>query len=208
MRIASTPERVDRPAALLGLCVGLAALTAVGTLPALLLIPAAGLARAQSRQLRHLMEATLRPAAIACAAALAICGWWYARELAQSGGLALLPPPDAEAAPLRLAEVGPIATALLRSFWGLFGWGNVPAGAAFYSLTHPDVQVVGIIRARLGLLAPASFRSGGAPPSCWALGAALPPALVLGAAGPPKSARSGRMLFPRSPPSPSFSLSG
>lgn len=201
VRIASTPERVDRPAALLGLCVGLAALTAVGTLPALLLIPAAGLARAQSRQLRHLMEATLRPAAIACAAALAICGWWYARELAQSGGLALLPPPDAEAAPLRLAEVGPIATALLRSFWGLFGWGNVPADAAFYSLTRilTVLGVVGIIPALAWVYwRQRSFRSyrwrAALVLGAWPLLLLL--ALVLGAAGPAIRTLEGRMLFP------------
>lgn len=147
VRLANDEGRGDRPAALLGVCAGLAALTRVGALPTLLLIPAAGLARARSRQARSLAATTLRPVAIGLGVALAICGWWYVRDLAQHGSLALAPSDAGDAA--RPFEATSVVTSLMLSFWGVFGWMNVPADAAFYSLVRilTILGIVGVIPA-------------------------------------------------------------
>ena len=142
LRVVNGGERVDVPAALLGLCAGLAALTRIGALPALLLIPAAGAARARSRDLRSLTATSLRPAAIALAVALAVCGWWYAGLLAP-GGLVAAQPQDVEAAAPG-ASVGSVVGSLVLSFWGVFGWMNVPADATFYSLVR-IVTLLGVL---------------------------------------------------------------
>jgi len=149
VRIANESEHGDRLAALVGLFVGLAALTWVGALPALLLIPAAALARTRSWQARHLVGETLRPAAIGLGMALAVCGWWYVQDTAQYADLAGLGVNAGEADPLRLSELGSVVGSLVLSFWGVFGWMNVLADETFYSMVRlfTMLGVVGVIPA-------------------------------------------------------------
>lgn len=155
VRLTHDVEHSDRLAALLGLCVGLAALTRVGALSALFLIPVAGLARARSWQARRLLAETLRPVGIALGVALVVCGWWYGGRLfipddaARHGNLVGLQRAAAGEDALRLAELPSIIESLVLSFWGVFGWMNVPAGEVFYSLVRilTMLGVLGVIPA-------------------------------------------------------------
>jgi hypothetical protein len=118
-----------RSAIILGVSAGAAALAHPMGLAALLLIPCAYACAAP--QERSPWRARLRSPLMAMGIALAISGWWYVGH--------------ASALSAHVGGVG-LAFALqqaFRSYWGLFGWGNVPAGELFYA----GVGIVSIIGA-------------------------------------------------------------
>jgi len=157
--------------AALGLSVGLASLTMVVGLASVLLIPCVGLAWARVRpeaggesemqedgastgpgQEPH-RQPLIGPLLLALGLAVAISGWWYVRGAAQYGDVlglrAML-----EARSAGQESSWPKTVLLLlweasESYWGLFGWDNIPASDTFYAL----VRIVSVFGAMGMLLA-------------------------------------------------------
>jgi len=148
-----------RRAALAGLLVGLASLTKTSTLllggfavAAILIVPssvilsrdaAKNLVNAKQRpfaasRLRVTWRSRLRHAAVLIIVALAVGGWWYVRNGLLYGdplGLSVhLNTPWARLAQISIAEVLPSLPLAYRSFWGVFGWGNVEMSPWIYAV--------------------------------------------------------------------------
>ncbi len=117
----------------LGFLAGLGAISKVSGL-ALLPLSLMGLAIIAWRQ--RSLRLLIQHGAIIAGLTAAVSGWWYARNLALYGdilGLGMM----LEVAGRRQTEAMLDANELrfvLSSFWGVFGWSNVPAAPWFYSI--------------------------------------------------------------------------
>jgi hypothetical protein len=82
------------------------------------------------------LNSRLRDAGVLAVVALAVGGWWYARNAILYGdplGLSVhLNTPWARPAPIPLTAVLPDLPLVYRSFWGAFGWGNVEMSPIIY----------------------------------------------------------------------------
>ena len=131
-----------RAAVALGISTGLAALTQRVGLASIILIPCAYLMHARRRHARDIgadevavLRDLVRPALVAVSIALAISGWWYVLNVTSFqdalglGGLL----EDFGGAEV---VIDPLHTLhlLFLSYWGLFGWMNIPADQVFYTL--------------------------------------------------------------------------
>ncbi len=115
-----------------GAAAGVAALSGRAGAPALLLVPAAYLAHRTEPE--PVPGRWLRWAALGLLAAVTCGGWWV---LARVGGADFWrAEPLSYRIALKPAQGGLLAAIaeLLASYWGSFGWGNVPAEPWFYSL--------------------------------------------------------------------------
>lgn len=156
-----------RAAALLGLLVGLGLLAHVSLLVALALPPLAYGARLwrQRRAEREdpaadPLHGLLVPTAVAWGVALAIGGWWYILNAAQGidplGGGLLGGDVVRAASTLRETSLSPWETVeamarSLRSYWGVFGWMNIPADEAYYVFVQL-LTVLGVAGLGLGAM--------------------------------------------------------
>jgi 4-amino-4-deoxy-L-arabinose transferase-like glycosyltransferase len=127
-----------RRAALTGLLVGLASLTKTSTVLLGVFAAVAVLFRLQTAHggPRSVVGGRWSHAVVLTAVALAVGGWWYARNGWLYGdplGLsAHLNTPWARPAPVSLSSVLPTLPMVYRSFWGAFGWGNVEMSPLIY----------------------------------------------------------------------------
>ena len=135
--------------ALLGLAVGAAALSklsAVGLAP----VVALGVLTAPSADVAW--RAKCRRLVIVAATALAVAGWWYARNALLYGdpfGLnVMLAMVGGREEPLDLPALLAELWLVKVSFWALFGWTNVPAADWFY-LTTDLIMLLGLAGAAL-----------------------------------------------------------
>lgn len=121
-----------RRALLLGLLSGLAALAKLSGAGLLVLCGFALLWHAWRRRDR----AWLRDAAIVLAVWLAVAGWWFARNYALHGeltGTALMIETMGRRTDIpTFPDLWGELRGLVGSFWGLFGWFNVPAPSIMY----------------------------------------------------------------------------
>jgi len=124
-------------AALLGLLGGLAALSKISGLGLLAL---AGLTLLAEGLRQKSWRATVGYPALAGAVALAVAGWWYARNLSLygdwSGTQIMVQMMGARPVPPTAAQLLSEVPGLARSFWGLFGYFSVPMPAAVYTLLN------------------------------------------------------------------------
>ena len=125
-----------RHAVALGLVAGLATLAKLSGAGLLGLFVVAGVWQAWRRR----DAAWLRDVGIMLAVWAAMTGWWFARNAAVYGD----PTATARMVEMMGRRVGPVSFAamwgelrgLVGSFWGLFGWFNVPAPAAMYRMFY------------------------------------------------------------------------
>jgi hypothetical protein len=99
------------------------------------LVPAGYFVRARWRGVGLKWQESGGPLAISMGAALAGCGPWYVGQFAARVSVQQL-----------LGQVTPAATggqslldradALLRGYWGVFGWNNVPADEFYYTVAR------------------------------------------------------------------------
>ena len=186
-----------RRALALGLLAGLGTLAKLSGAGLLALCLAACLWYAWRRK----DSAWLRDAGIALAVWLAVAGWWFARNIALYGDIT----GTAQMVELMgrrtyiptLPEVWGELRGLVDSFWGLFGWFNVPAPSPMYKMFNLLVAA-GV----LGWIARAVLRRRGrvlsgrmAWPALWAL--VILAGLAQWTAQIPAS--QGRLLFPALP---------
>jgi len=141
VRIAAHGPKLKELAALgLSLGVGLLAkLNAVALLPLALV----ALAMAANQERRPL-PLFLRSAFVVLGLAAGISGWWYMRNLLVFRSFLPIPsaaetsaclPPSALASRRELLSWGTLAAGTLsacKTFWGAFGWGNIPLGPWAY----------------------------------------------------------------------------
>lgn len=131
--------------ALLGLLVGLAALSKLSGLGLVALGPVAFWLRAYHRRTNtHLLLEVVLYLAVAGA----VAGWWYARNYLLYGdwtGLNRMLDVVGYRVPApTLADLPAEFRGLRWSFWGLFGWFNVPMGIRAYRLLDLIMVAVGI----------------------------------------------------------------
>ena len=167
MRLGVTYRR----AALTGLFIGLASLTKTSTvLLGLFALFAVFLGQPNLRTVKDVRNTptALRALTVLVLSALAVGGWWYARNgLLYRDPLGLgvhLNTPWARPEQISLAAVLPTLPLAYRSFWGAFGWGNVEMSPIIYYLIAGLVLVslVGWIAPRSKaqpLTATAAFRT-------------------------------------------------
>jgi 4-amino-4-deoxy-L-arabinose transferase-like glycosyltransferase len=122
----------------LGAAVGLAALTALNGLATLLIIPGAYGLYLAGRSERRLWEDWGRPVLLAFGMAFVLCGWWYLRNAFLYGNVLALQAVRGALTP-RQGSWRAFAGDFLRavtSYWGTFGWLNIPADEIFYVLVR------------------------------------------------------------------------
>jgi len=152
LKIANGWDRPRRSPILLGLFVGLAAITKLSGLTTIALIVGAYLLRARQTESRKLSRENvldvLRPIGIALGVAVLVAGWWYVRNivlyrdpLGMSVWLSVIATPTA--APSLGAAVRRLAESVV-SYWGVFGWMNVLADEIFYMWVRV-FSLVGIV---------------------------------------------------------------
>jgi hypothetical protein len=111
----------------LGITIGLAALTHWSGLVAGVLIPSAYALRFLSNGSRRFWADLVRPVLIASAGMMLISGWWYMRNLLLYHDLlgigAML---ASRSHSLSLMNTIRALIAAVKSYWGVFGWMNVP----------------------------------------------------------------------------------
>lgn len=138
---------------LLGITIGLGALTKLSGLASGLLALVAYLLYFQSQRPRKLWENLLRPLLLTGVIALALSGWWYARNtiLYQDtfGMRALRAAFGVRSGALPLKDVVRILLESIVSYWGVFGWMNVLADETYYILVRAAslLGVLGLILA-------------------------------------------------------------
>jgi len=129
----------------LGISVGLASLTQPIGLATALLIPCACALQAWTRRSQRPRQSLGRPTLLGLAAAAAIGGWWYIRNaIVCQDALGAAP------GPLPFRELLGLLGEALDSYWGVFGWMNVPTPEAFYALVRV-ASVLGAIGVLLAL---------------------------------------------------------
>jgi hypothetical protein len=133
IRLGATLRRV----ALTGLLVGLASLTKTSTILLGAFAVAAVLFGPQmADRRRRSAVGDLWSAVVLVGIALAVGGWWYARNAILYGdplGLSVhLNTPWGRPTPVSLSQVLPTLPLTYRSFWGAFGWGNVEMSPVIY----------------------------------------------------------------------------
>jgi len=130
---------------LLGITVGLATLTHWSGLVAGVLIPSAYALRFLSSGSRRFWADLVRPVLIASAGVMLIGGWWYMRNLLLYHDLlgveAML---ASRSHSLSLVNTLQALVAAVKSYWGVFGWMNVPTDEVFYILMQV-LSVLGVI---------------------------------------------------------------
>ena len=140
MRVCNGKVRPYRTPILLGISVGLGALTKLSGLTSGLLVLVAYLFYLQSRHPRRPWEDLVRPVLVTLAVALAISGWWYARNaiLYQDtlGMRALKAAFGIRSGTLPLMDVMRILFESIISYWGVFGWMNILADEVYYILAR------------------------------------------------------------------------
>ncbi|MCE5259723.1 MAG: hypothetical protein LLG44_11830, partial [Chloroflexi bacterium] len=116
----------------LGVGAGLAALTSSGGLVAWVLLPLTTFLL--SPKLNSLkMSRRFALLGISMAAALAVAGWWYIRNWILYGDPMLWSAMQAAAYSNRIStDSSPFSN--LVTYWGVFGWGNIPADRLYYSI--------------------------------------------------------------------------
>ncbi|MHB1355714.1 MAG: hypothetical protein ACYCZF_07030 [Anaerolineae bacterium] len=129
----------------LGLSVGLAALTSVGGVIAFVLLPiTAFLLKRDPISMRRGTRILLLLESILIG--LAVVGWWYIRNWAVYGQPILFSYIQAIA---DKALVVPATSFLVRlpMYWGIFGWGNIQADQAYYSIAgiYGILGILGIV---------------------------------------------------------------
>ncbi|MGD1996652.1 MAG: glycosyltransferase family 39 protein [Anaerolineae bacterium] len=158
-----------RRAAVLGVTVGLAALSKVSTLGLLALaVPPIALALWQRRRWSEIC----RSGAVTLTLAAVIAGWWYVRSAVLHGapfGLNLhFETWWAYEEPLSIRQLWTQLSGVEQSFWAAFGMGNIRLANVFYVILR--------IVARLGIVgllvwAARSWKAGRRPgPRAWSLG--------------------------------------
>jgi len=154
LRVCYGKTHPYRTPILMGLVVGLAALTHVSGLTTAILAPCAYacITAATSRFSRlRLWPDLIRPVLIVGGVALAVSAWWYVRNavLYQDplGMRAIQVVMDSRQQPLSLQEALAIIVNSMSSYWGVFGWMNVLADEVFYTL----VRIIWVLGA-LGLV--------------------------------------------------------
>jgi len=138
LRVCNGKGHPYRTPIALGACVGLAALSKVSGLATAMVIPFAYAAHAHSRHSRRFWQDLLRPILIATATALAIGGWWYARNAILYQDILGMRTYRAvfsmNPEPLPLKRALRITIDSFISYWGVFGWMNILADELFYTL--------------------------------------------------------------------------
>jgi hypothetical protein len=98
--------------------------------------PPEGYSTGTQSLVRQSLKLRLHDVGVLAAVALAVGGWWYARNgILYSDPLGLsvhLNTPWARPAPIPLTKVLSALPMVYRSFWGAFGWGNVEMSPAIY----------------------------------------------------------------------------
>ncbi|MEJ2149357.1 MAG: glycosyltransferase family 39 protein [Chloroflexota bacterium] len=148
VREANAGRATWRWAAVLGVALGLAALTKTSTLA---LIGLAGLAMAYAAWKLRRWQTFFLEGPLIIALAAAIAGWWYLRNLRLYGdplGLnAFIAILGQRARPASLRQLWGERFGFMQSYWGLFGGVNVPMPGWTYTVLNAlaVVSVVGII---------------------------------------------------------------
>lgn len=130
LRLGPSPRR----AAVLGMLAGLATLAKLSGAGLLVLVALAGTWRAWRRR----DVAWLRDVGIALAAWAILVGWWLARNAAVYGDFTatarMVEMMGRRTGEVSLAALWGELRGLVSSFWGMFGWFNVPAPTAMYRM--------------------------------------------------------------------------
>jgi len=131
----------------LGISVGLASLTKLAGLASVILIPCAFACQPRGSS-RRPWEDVARPILLAFAMVALIGGWWYVRNAIlyrdALGVQAMLAAQTILDRPLPLHKMPSVLWAASDSYWGLFGWLNVPCPEAFYAVVR-IISVIGAI---------------------------------------------------------------
>jgi 4-amino-4-deoxy-L-arabinose transferase-like glycosyltransferase len=134
LRLSQGVALFRRMPVVLGLGVGLAALTHSNGWVALLLIPGAYALAEHRRAHRVSREALQRPVLTALGVALLVAVWWYA--LHANAFVRTVSGLDRGTGTISFAGLFRSLRDLFTSYWGVFGWGNVPADELFYTIVR------------------------------------------------------------------------
>ncbi|MHB1294785.1 MAG: hypothetical protein ACYC4R_07280 [Anaerolineae bacterium] len=151
VRVATGRAATWRDAAVLGAVCGLTGLTAVWGLAVAVLVPAAYAIQALSWQPRRLRRELVVPVAVSLGVMVAVCGWWYVRNVVLFGTLLGPVAPSASAAEgaAHLSLVGVVRALVdsVPSYWGVFGWLNVLLDESYYTFVRilTALATVGLI---------------------------------------------------------------
>ena len=152
------PRSVDRPgrnALIIGMLIGIALLSKIS---ALWLIPLALVAWRMRRKQYGAAAAPLTQLLLILGMALLISGWWFVRNVVLYGDLFAthlwLQNIDLRDSPLPYLVDRAELIGLERSFWGLFGWFNLPYPNVIYTLFRmlSVILLLGLIRVGWGYL--------------------------------------------------------
>jgi hypothetical protein len=137
LRVCSGKLHPYRTPILLGVIIGLAALTELSGLLAVILVPCAYLAEMHRRRSRRWWPDLLRPVLIAMGVMLVVSAWWYGRNaVVYHDPLGIASTRAAfgtRTQPLALRDTLPILLQAADSYWGVFGWTNILADEIFYT---------------------------------------------------------------------------
>jgi len=155
VRVCNGKARPYRTPFLLGISVGLGALTKLSGLTSGLLVLAAYLLGIRSRRGWRPWEDLARPVFIAVAVAVALSGWWYARNAIlyhDALGMGVLKASSGiRSGPLPLKDVLRVLLESVISYWGVFGWMNVVADEMYYTLAR-ILSILGVFGLLLALV--------------------------------------------------------
>ncbi|NLG48946.1 MAG: DUF2142 domain-containing protein [Chloroflexi bacterium] len=152
LKIANGWDRPRRSPLLLGLVVGLAALTKLSGLAAIALIIGAYVLRVRQTESPRLSKenvlAVVHPIALALGAVVLVAGWWYVRNIVlYRDPLGMSVWMDRLVTPATASSLGEAIRRVAESvvsYWGVFGWMNVLADEIFYTWARV-LTLVGIV---------------------------------------------------------------
>ena len=136
LRVCCGKGHTYRTPIIMGIVVGLAALTKVNAATVALLVPAGYLGFYVAKPQHRSWPDLFRPVLIAAITAIAVGGWWYIRNSILYGdptGMGVMKEVfGVQAENISLITTLRYMAESITSYWGVFGWLNVKADEAYY----------------------------------------------------------------------------